>query len=181
MKENWLSEELSRIAFMESRYEWIADLVKPGELEENLGSSARDYMAALRGLERCMELRLKLIREYGRLPSEEGGEPLATVDLSRLSDDALEEVEAALVPVAAASPEEGVEEGVEEASAETSPVVRVSGVSPSAEPGEERSRGARKSSEERKDESCKKRSSAQRVGVVAESRAGRRRKAPSSG
>lgn len=166
MKENWLSEELSRIAFMESRYEWVADLVKPGELEENPGSSARDYMAALRGLERCMELRLKLIREYGRLPSEEGGEPLATVDLSRLSDDALEEVEAALVPVAAASPEEGVEEGVEEAS---------------AEPGEERSRGARKSSEERKDESCKKRSSAQRVGVAAESRAGRRRKAPSSG
>lgn len=171
MKEHWLSEELGRIESMESRYEWVADLVKPGDLAEDPGSSARDYMAALRGLERCMELRLKLIREYGRLPSEEEDEPLATVDLSRLSDDALEEVEAALVPVAAEAPEEGVEEE----SAETSPVVRDSPpASCSAVP-----------SEKRKDESCEKRTkprSEEAAACVCRGQGkGRRPAIPSSG
>ena len=66
-------------------------------------------MAALRGLERCTELRLRMVREAGRLPEPEADEPLATVDLSRLSDGALREVEAALVP--AALWREGKEDG----------------------------------------------------------------------
>ena len=104
METNWLENEMQRIESMEARYRWAAELVKPGELEEDPARSVRSYLAALRGLERCMELRLKLVRTAGQLPEPEAGEPLATVDLSRLSIDALEEVEAALVPVSPAAP-----------------------------------------------------------------------------
>lgn len=101
MKEEWLENEMQHIAAMEAHYRWVAELVKPSELEEDPTRSARSYLLALRGLERCVELRLKLIRAADRLPEAEEAEPLATVDLSRLSTDALEEVEAALVPVSA--------------------------------------------------------------------------------
>ncbi|MDE5944198.1 MAG: hypothetical protein K2G93_01250 [Rikenella sp.] len=175
MKEHWLSEELSRIESMESRYEWVADLVKPGDLAEDPGSSARDYMAALRGLERCMELRLKLIREYGRLPSEEEDEPLATVDLSRLSDDALEEVEAALIPVEEVPTVDPTPSVERVASTESISEVRDSPpASCSAVP-----------SEKRKDESCEKRTKPRSEEAAACVRRGqgkgRRPAIPSSG
>ena len=66
-------------------------------------------MAAWRGLDLCTELGLRMVREGGRLPEPEAAGPLATVDLSRLSDGALREVEAALVP--AALWREGKEDG----------------------------------------------------------------------
>lgn len=99
MRGDFLESELRNVAELEECYRRIAEQVRPSELEENPAAAARAYMMALRGLEHCVELRLKLIREAGRLPEPEE-EPLATVDLSRLSDEALEEVEAALVPVA---------------------------------------------------------------------------------
>jgi hypothetical protein len=132
-----MDEELRRIDSMESCYRWVAELVKPSELEENPGVTARAYMLAVRGMERCVELRLKVIREAGRLPEREEVEPLATVDLSRLSDDALEEVEAALVPVGAVpseetggvkSEEDGKEELCEKSTKRRSGAVRSSSV-----------------------------------------------------
>ncbi len=99
MKTGFLENELRNIDFVEGCYRRMAELVMPSDLEENPVPLARAYMAALRGMERCVELRLKLVREAGRLPAEEPDEPLATVDLSRLSDEALREVEESLVPL----------------------------------------------------------------------------------
>ena len=109
MKTDFLEEGLRNVAMLEERYRQAAEWVRPSEMEENPVPQARAYMAALRGLERCTELRLRMVREAGRLPEPEADEPLATVDLSRLSDGALREVEAALVP--AALWREGKEDG----------------------------------------------------------------------
>ncbi len=99
MKTDFVEQELRNVGALEMAYRKVAEMVAPAELEENPTASARVYLAALRGLERCVELRLKLIREAGRLPGEEPEEPMATIDLSRLSDDALREVETALIPL----------------------------------------------------------------------------------
>ena len=99
MKTDFVEQEIRNVGTLEMAYRKVAEMVAPAELEENPTASARIYLAALRGLERCVELRLKLIREAGRLPGEEPEEPMATIDLSRLSDDALREVETALIPL----------------------------------------------------------------------------------
>lgn len=99
MKAGFLENELRNIDFVEGCYRRMAELVIPSDLEENPVPLARAFMTALRGLERCVELRLKLVREAGRLPADEPDEPLATVDLSRLSDEALHEVEESLIPL----------------------------------------------------------------------------------
>ncbi len=109
MKAGFLENELRNIDFVEGCYRRIAELVMPSDLEENPVPLARAFMAALRGMERCVELRLKLVREAGRMPVEEPDEPLATVDLSRLSDEALREVEESLVPLD--GPQDGEAEG----------------------------------------------------------------------
>lgn len=97
-----LEEGLRQVGSLEALYERIARFVEPSELEENPLPMVRAYLATLRSLERCIELRVKLVREAGRLPRPEPEQPLATVDLSRLSDEALREVEEALVPLGAA-------------------------------------------------------------------------------
>lgn len=98
MKGDFLEREMRNIAALEECYRWAAELVKPAELQEDLLPAVRGYMSVLRGLERCVELRLKLVREAGRMPEPEPEERVATVDLSRLSDGALREVERAMVP-----------------------------------------------------------------------------------
>lgn len=140
MKTDFLEEGLRNVATLEERYRQVAEWVRPSELEENPVPAARAYMAALRGLERCTELRLKLIREAGRLPEPEADEPLATVDLGRLSDGALREVEAALVPAAPRREEKKVgEENLCEKKIHTSQAAHRA-EAPTAEPGMERSR-----------------------------------------
>ncbi|WP_298064703.1 hypothetical protein [uncultured Rikenella sp.] len=98
MKGDFPAREMRVVAELEEGYRWVAELVKPSELEENPLPAARVYMSALRNLERCVELRMKLVREAGGMPEPEPEEPVATVDLSRLSDGALREVERAMVP-----------------------------------------------------------------------------------
>ncbi len=100
MEAEILREGMRRIERLEAVYERLAELLEPAELEENPLPAARGCMAALRGLERCVELRLKILREEERWPERElrEEERRAKVDWSRLSDGALREVEEALVP-----------------------------------------------------------------------------------
>ena len=98
MKDDFLERELLNIGMLEAAYGKVVKRMEPAGMEEDAGA-ARLYLAALRGMERCVELRLKLIREAERLPDPEPEEPMAMIDLSRLSDGALREVETALVPV----------------------------------------------------------------------------------
>lgn len=100
-----LEEGLRQVGSLEALYDRIARFVEPSDLEENPLPMVRAYLATLRSLERCIELRLKLVREAGRLPRPEPEQPMATVDLSRLSDEALREVEQALVPLGTAPQE----------------------------------------------------------------------------
>lgn len=94
-----LERELEAIGKLEALYERVAEFVEPSHLEENPLPTVRTYLATLRSLERCIGLRAKLVREAGRLPRPEPEQPMATVDLSRLSDGALREVEQAMVPL----------------------------------------------------------------------------------
>ena len=98
VKDDFLERELLNIGMLEAAYGKVVKRMEPAGMEEDAGA-ARLYLAALRGMERCVELRLKLIREAERLPDPEPEEPMAMIDLSRLSDGALREVETALVPV----------------------------------------------------------------------------------
>lgn len=98
MKWDFPEREMRVVAELEECYRWVAELVKPSELEEDPLPAARVYMSALRSLERCVELRMKLVREADGMPEPEPEEPVAKVDLSRLSDGALREVERAMVP-----------------------------------------------------------------------------------
>lgn len=112
-----LREGLRRVEGIEAMYERLVRLLEPAELEENPLPAAKGCMAALRGLERCVELRLRLAREAERASCGEAEEAeRARVDWSRLSDGALREVEAALVPCGEETPagevaEEVVEDG----------------------------------------------------------------------
>ena len=94
-----LERELAAVGKLEALYERVAEFVEPSHLEENPLPTVRAYLSVLRSLERCIELRAKLVREAGRLPRPEPEQPMATVDLGRLSDEALREVEAAMVPL----------------------------------------------------------------------------------
>lgn len=94
-----LERELAAIGKLERLYERVAEFVEPSHLEENPLPAVRAYLSALRSLERCIELRAKLVIGVGRLPRPEPEQPMATVDLGRLSDEALREVEAAMVPI----------------------------------------------------------------------------------
>lgn len=94
-----LERELEAVGKLEALYERVAEFVEPSHLEENPLPTVRAYLSVLRSLERCIELRAKLVREAGRLPRPEPEQPMATVDLGRLSDEALREVEAAMVPL----------------------------------------------------------------------------------
>ncbi|WP_304708928.1 hypothetical protein [uncultured Rikenella sp.] len=107
MKAEILREGLRRIERVEEAYERLAKMLEPEGLEEDLLPLAKGCMAALRGLERCVEMRLKLAREEERgraaepevvSEGEEKEGERAVVDWSRLSDGALREVEEALVP-----------------------------------------------------------------------------------
>ena len=110
MRGDFLEREMRTIDELEGCYRWAAELVKPSELQEDLLPAVRGYMSVLRGVERCVELRLKLVREAGRLPEPEPDEPVATVDLSRLSDGALREVEQAMVPAVSSERAEATDE-----------------------------------------------------------------------
>lgn len=110
MRGDFLEREMRTIDELEECYRWAAELVKPSELQEDLLPAVRGYMSVLRGVERCVELRLKLVREAGRLPKPEADEPVATVDLSRLSDGALREVERAMVPAVSSERAEATDE-----------------------------------------------------------------------
>lgn len=110
MRGDFLEREMRTIDELEECYRWAAEQVKPSELQEDLLPAVRGYMSVLRGVERCVELRMKLVREAGRLPKPEAEEPVATVDLSRLSDGALREVEEAMVPVASPQRAEATDE-----------------------------------------------------------------------
>lgn len=93
--------ELRNVAELETMYRECAELVMPAGMGKNPVPSARAYMTALRGVERCIELRLKLVREAGRLPEPESEkeEPMVMIDFSKLSYEALHEVKQALIPV----------------------------------------------------------------------------------
>ena len=54
---------MRRIERVEEAYERLAKMLEPEGLEEDLLPLAKGGMAALRGLERCVEMRLKLARE----------------------------------------------------------------------------------------------------------------------
>lgn len=94
-----LERELTAIGKLERLYERVAEFVEPSHLEENPLPTVRAYLSVLRSLERCIELRAKLVIGVGRLPRPEPEQPMATVDLGRLSDEALREVEAAMMPI----------------------------------------------------------------------------------
>ncbi|WP_297829806.1 hypothetical protein, partial [uncultured Rikenella sp.] len=66
MKAEILREGLRRIERVEEAYERLAKMLEPEGLEEDLLPLAKGCMAALRGLERCVEMRLKLAREEER-------------------------------------------------------------------------------------------------------------------
>lgn len=110
MRGDFLEREMRTIDELEECYRWAAELVKPSELQEDMLPAVRGYMSVLRGVERCVELRMKLVREAGRLPKPEAEEPVATVDLSRLSDGALREVEQAMVPAVSSERAEATDE-----------------------------------------------------------------------
>lgn len=110
MRGDFLEREMRTIDELVECYRWAAELVKPSELQEDLLPAVRGYMSVLRGVERCVELRMKLVREAGRLPKPEADEPVATVDLSRLSDGALREVEQAMVPAVSSEGAEATKE-----------------------------------------------------------------------
>lgn len=110
MKGDFLESQMRTIDELEECCRWAAELVKPSELQEDLLPAVRGYMSVLRGVERCVELRLKLVREAGRLPKPEANETMATVDLSRLSDGALREVEEAMVPAVSSERAEAKDE-----------------------------------------------------------------------
>lgn len=110
MRGDFLEREMRTIDELEECYRWAAELVKPSELQEDMLPAVRGYMSVLRGVERCVELRMKLVREAGRLPKPEADETVATVDLSRLSDGALREVEQAMVPAVPSERAEATDE-----------------------------------------------------------------------
>lgn len=101
MERELLNDELRNVEELKAMYRECAELVAPSRLEENPAPLARAYMVALRGVERCIELKLKLVREVGLLPEYEPKqeEPMVMIDFTKLSYEALHEVKQALMPV----------------------------------------------------------------------------------
>lgn len=96
-------DPVSRLEELEERYDLLAQMLEPDEMAETDPSRINTYIRALQGVERCVKMRLAIVKEEppGKTTPLECG--FVTVDLPRLSDDALREVKAALLEPAAMS------------------------------------------------------------------------------
>lgn len=84
--------------FIQQSYRRLLKAFEPTECEPTDPSSVRVYLCSLKGLERCVKLRLKVNQMIGSAEEEAAGE-LRRLDMSKLSDQALHEIQAALRPV----------------------------------------------------------------------------------
>lgn len=88
-----MEPELQKLHELESYYRDRLALVADSDSK----STTAEFIRLLQGIERCIKMRIQIIREAGpsAVPSPDPG--FIPIDLSKLSDSALREVEAALV------------------------------------------------------------------------------------
>lgn len=88
-----MEPELAKLDDLESYYRDRLD----GVADSGSKGTTAEFIRLLQGIERCIKMRIQMIREAGpaAVPSPDPG--FIPIDLSKLSDSALREVEAALV------------------------------------------------------------------------------------